>query len=61
MFISKKKLPFSEADGVKASSMNCLLDEETKEEVECFLAIGTSEFAIVLLKVSKNGSAERIF
>lgn len=37
------------------------LDEGEGNEVEGYIAIGTSDFSVMLLKVSKRGQAELIF
>jgi hypothetical protein len=37
------------------------LDADESNEVEGYIAIGTSDFSVILLKVSKRGQAELIF
>ena len=41
--------------------MTCIADDEAEEDIECYLGIGTTDFSIVLLKVLRNGTAEKLF
>ena len=61
--ISKRKLQFSDNEDTKATAMVFIKDVDSDDDnkVEGYIAIGTSDFSVILLKVYKGGQAELIF
>ena len=60
--ISKVKHRFYQSDQIKATALTytVLKGSDQSQEPENFMCIGTSEFSVVIMRISENGTSDEV-